>query len=279
VDVNNLALKNFVSTLVDAGLSANSIRLQVQVVKMVVTSAIDSNGEPIYPRKWNSSFIDMPEIKNQHTPSLSAEQITMILRLANRPFLVLYGLLAGAGLRIGEALGLEIKHVSDDCRTLTISQSVWRGKVQTPKTPNAYRQVDLHPALASMLKEHIGDRKSGFLFEGRAGHPIVSQASILKRSLHPILAKAAFQKCGFHAFRRFRNTYLRNYTSCPNGLRNYWLGWSGKDMSDHYDKVREDVAFRSEVADRIGLGFEILLASIPANCTVDTKNEAVEQFA
>jgi hypothetical protein len=34
VDVNNLALKSFVSTLVDAGLSANSIRLQVQVAKL-----------------------------------------------------------------------------------------------------------------------------------------------------------------------------------------------------------------------------------------------------
>jgi uncharacterized protein YqkB len=62
-DVNNLVLKGFVSKLVDACLSSNSIRLQVQTVKMVVASAIDANGEPMYPRKWNSNFIDLPEIR------------------------------------------------------------------------------------------------------------------------------------------------------------------------------------------------------------------------
>jgi hypothetical protein len=33
-------------------------------------------------------------------------------------------------------------------------------------------------------------------------------------------------------FRRFRNTYLRNYTECPEGLYKYWMGHAGKDMSD-----------------------------------------------
>ena len=51
-------------------------------------------------------------------------------------------------------------------------------------------------------------------------------------------------KAGNHAFRRFRNTFLRNYTDCPEGLYKYWLGHSGKDMSDLYDKIKEDVQFR-----------------------------------
>jgi hypothetical protein len=57
----------------------------------------------------------------------------------------------------------------------------------------------------------------------RKGKPL-GQSNILRRSLHPVLEKLGIQRCGFHAFRRFRNTYLRNYTSCPNGLRNFWLG-------------------------------------------------------
>jgi hypothetical protein len=28
-------------------------------------------------------------------------------------------------------------------------------------------------------------------------------------------------------------------------------------MSDHYDKIREDTAFRREVAERVGIGFEL----------------------
>ena len=41
------------------------------------------------------------------------------------------------------------------------------------------------------------------------------------------------------------------------------MGHAGDGMSDLYDKIRHDVAFRKEVAERIGLGFEL-----PAKNTV-----------
>jgi len=66
-------------------------------------------------------------------------------------------------------------------------------------------------------------------------------------------------KAGNHAFRRFRNTYLRNYTDCPEGLDKYWMGHAGKKMSDLYDKIKEDVAFRRKWAERCGFGFELPL--------------------
>ncbi len=45
---------------------------------------------------------------------------------------------------------LEIKHLSADCRTIKIEQSMWAGKLQTPKTKNAFREVDLSPDLANL---------------------------------------------------------------------------------------------------------------------------------
>ena len=47
-------------------------------------------------------------------------------------------------------------------------------------------------------------------------------------------------KAGNHAFRRFRNTYLRKYVGCPEGLYKFWMGHAGKDMSDLYDKIKQD---------------------------------------
>ena len=77
---------------------------------------------------------------------------------------------------------------------------------------------------------------------------------------------------------RFRNNYLRNYTSCPNGLRNFWLGWSGKDMSDHYDKIREDAAFRRGVAEHAVIGFELPKPSIVLSVgNVPCSGEEVER--
>lgn len=78
-------------------------------------------------------------------------------------FRLLYAILGGTGLRIGEAAGLEIQDVSPDAPTIRIRQSVWSGQKQTPKTHSALREVDLCPSLAAMLKVFIGERKSGLL--------------------------------------------------------------------------------------------------------------------
>jgi integrase len=69
--------------------------------------------------------------------------MSSIVRKAEGQDQVLYALLAGTGLRVGEAFGLEIRHLSADCRTITVEQLCWEGDIQTPKTRNAYRKVDL----------------------------------------------------------------------------------------------------------------------------------------
>jgi integrase len=156
--------------------------------------------------------------------------------------------------------------------TLSIKQKVHHGKVeQRLKTANGYRQVDLHPAIAELLKQFVDNRKAGFLFQTRKRKP-VSPTNIIRRHLHKALEELKYvnpytgtHKAGNHAFRRFRNTYLRNYTECPEGLYKYWMGHAGKDMSDRYDKIKEDVAFRRKWAERCGFGFELpsLVPNVP----------------
>ena len=41
------------------------------------------------------------------------------------------------------------------------------------------------------------------------------------------------------------------------GLLQFWMGHSGEGMSDLYDKIRSNVAFRKEMAEKAGLGFEL----------------------
>jgi len=132
--VDNLAVKELVSKMAAAGLAPKSIHNYVQVVKMVVASAVNDRGEEIYVRKWNHEFIDLPEIKNQRKPSVSSEEVGAIFAAAEGEFRMLYALLAGTGMRIGEALGLEIdKHIADNRTTIKVRQSVWNGKVQIPE--------------------------------------------------------------------------------------------------------------------------------------------------
>ncbi len=77
------------------------------------------------------------------------------------------------------------------------------------------------------------------------------------KELNDINPHTGTHKAGNHAFRRFRNTYLKNYTDCPKELYNYWLGHAGKDMSDLYDKIREEIRFRKMWAEKSGFDFEL----------------------
>lgn len=265
--VNNSTMKNVVSAMVKGGLSPKTIDNYTQVVKMVVASAVDKEGEEIYPRKWNPEFIDMPVIMKtkQNTPSFSTEIMSGLAGWKSDRERVLFALCGAAGLRIGEALGLEIdKHVSSDFLTLSIEQKARHGKVETRlKTASAFRKVDLHPKIAAMLKQFVGNRQSGFLFRTRTGKPL-GPSNILRRHLHPALKELGYvnpctgtSKAGNHAFRRFRNTHLRNRTECPEGLQKFWLGHADESMGDLYDKIKEDVAFRREWAERVGFGFTL----------------------
>src|ERR1700756_5123373 len=65
----------------------------------------------------------------------------------------------------------------------------------------------------------------------------------------------------------FRNTYLRNYTECPEGLYKFWMGHAGKDMSDVYDKIKEDVPFPENGAERPH-GYSLPRAAIGASSAV-----------
>ena len=256
-EVNNLALKELVEKMAAESLSAATIRDYSNIVKAVAASAIDENGEEKFPRKWNDGFIDAPLIEKQNQPTTTAEGMQHILENATGQYRVFYALLAGCGpMRAGEALGLEIKHISEDFHTLEIVQKAKRGIIQEHlKTENGERQVDLCTELADMLREFVGDRTDGLLFRTSTGKQLL-QANTLEDSLHPILRKIAHVKGGFNIFRRFRITLLQT-EGCPEVLRHFWSGHAQTHVSERYTKLLERRDYRLQWAERLGLGFEL----------------------
>jgi integrase len=257
--VGNLALKGLVERMVKAGLSPKTINTYSQVVKSVVASAVNEEGEQLYPRKWNHEFIDMPVVdkSKQNTPHFSSEVISGILASSQGHKQMFCALLAGTGLRAGEALGLEIdKHISEDFRTLRIRQKVRRAKLEHfLKTDAGRRDVDFCSALAVILRDFVGDRTSGYLFANKAGR-CLSQTNLLRRGLHAALRKLEQPKAGFHAFRRYRLTWLRK-NRLHADLERFWMGHENETVGDRYSKMKDDRAFRLEQAENVGLGFEL----------------------
>lgn len=268
-EVNNTAIKPLVAKLAAAGLKPPTIKDIIGVVKLVVASMVDQDGEPLYPRHWSSKLMDIPRVMamEQNTPTFSAEIMSGLAGWRNLKYRTLFILCGAAGLRVGEALGLEIdKHFSDDFSTFCIEQKARKSQIEKRlKTQSSWRQVDLDPRVAAILKEFAGERKSGLLFCTRTGKPI-GQPHVLKYHLHRALKELCYvnektgdHRAGMHAFRRFRETQLGKCEGLPRGLRIYWMGHGEQDMTDHYDKVKEDRAFRKYWAGRCGVGFDLLV--------------------
>jgi hypothetical protein len=87
------------SALPKAEFSPKTIWNYVQVVKMVVASAVGDDGEELYPRKWNHEFMDLPTVAGQRTPTFTSEQVQQIVLRADGQFAVLYALLAATASR------------------------------------------------------------------------------------------------------------------------------------------------------------------------------------
>ena len=82
-----------------------------------------------------------------------------------------YWLAAESGMRKGELCGLRVCDVDSFRKLIHVRQAVWRGKVQTPKTKNAIRDIPIPAAIVDALREHIGDRMDGFVFTTKNGTP------------------------------------------------------------------------------------------------------------
>ncbi len=273
-DVDNQAGKELVAKLYAANLAPKSIIEIVGVMKEVVASAIDGDGRQMFPREWNHEYMDMPILdeNKQHRPTLTSQRVSEVVRQAKDRYRVLYALLAGTGLRIGEALAIKLEPysedhttISPDSKTIHIRKSVWNGKEQPPKTKNAVRSVDLCEPLAAFLKEFIGDRTSGWLFQSDTGRPLL-QSNIIRDSLGKLNVN------GFHTFRRFRTSRLRK-ARVPWDLEKFWMGHANKDVTDKYAEQlkKEDVEYRQEWTAKVGLGFDLS----PDVGTIGTKSNVV----
>ena len=258
-EVGNSALRTLVDhmsaerTPSGEPLGPKTIVTYATTAKLVVASAVNAEGEPLYPRKWNDDFIGVPivEKEKQKRQKATGEEITDIVSRSKGRYRVLFAALAGSGMLAGEGLALKFEDFSSDCRVISITHAIWRGKDQAPKTPASVRDIDIAEPLAAMFREYIANIPAGsYLFATASGKPM-NQRNVL-RMLH------SKRKVGLHVFRRFRTSVLRK-TRVPEDLLQLWLGHASKSVTDDYAKqLQEDLPFRQEWAERAGLGFSMV---------------------
>lgn len=252
--VENGTLKALVARLAESGKSAATIAGVTNCVKGIVASANDQNGNQLYPRVWNSDFIDAPVISGQKAPIITVLEANRCISTTSGGYQALFALLAGTGLRIGEALALRgcptpgHSYYDADRAVLVVNKTLYNGKEQSTKTAAGVREVDLSPDLNAFLMAKCQSRNESFLFQSEKKGPM------RENSARKILEDLNVPP--FHSFRRFRITHLAKQNT-PRELIDFWAGHAGKDIHDRYVKIGSDIEARKTWADKAGLGFEL----------------------
>ncbi len=145
----------------DGGLSPISINLMLSILNMAFEYAFDREYVENNPC---ARVKRVPAIDRKHADAFTKEEQKRLEQtIEAEDDKRLFGILLCfyTGLRIGELLGLEWSDISDDCKILTISKTVYRGKnengewqlcIDDPKTASSYRLIP--------LPEHIVNRLS-----------------------------------------------------------------------------------------------------------------------
>jgi len=146
--------------------------------------------------------------------TFTLDQARSIITEAKGQYRVMFAIAAMTGLRAGEILALQTGDFDLERNLLTVRRSVWRGKVQTPKTINSLAVLPVPDALAGIVRDHISALKNQWLFLNSRGHLFIAE-NVVRQALAPILDKLRIPQCGFHAFRHLHTSLLLSSGAAP----------------------------------------------------------------
>jgi Phage integrase family/Phage integrase, N-terminal SAM-like domain len=89
-----------------------------------------------------------------------------------------YWLAVETGVRAGELCGLRVCDVDPFRKLVRVRQAVWRGKIQTPKTKNAIREIPIPVQIVDALRVQIGSREVGFVFTTKKWYAVERGPSV-----------------------------------------------------------------------------------------------------
>ena len=197
------------------------------------------------------SDVVLPKRRRVVRRFFSVEEVQRILASAPEPYQTFYWLAVETGMRAGELCGLRVSDVDLERGLVSVRQSVWRGKVQSPKSESAVRCFALSPRLlahvAGFLKRWKPNEK-GIVFATRNGTPWDANL-LVKRKLYPLLDSLGIARGVLHAFRHTNST-LMDHLGVPLRLRQERLGHSDSSLTlDVYTHVvsKDDARYAEQL--------------------------------
>ncbi len=242
-DVIPLQIENFVQSKLKSGLSSKTARNLLVLLQGIFSLALDDDlieKSPIRERH-------KPVVERVEKPVWSPKQVKQILENVPERYGVFFQVLALTGVRAGEILGLQWKHVDLTKEQMRIEQSLWRGQLIAPKTKGSIRTINLGAVLVSALKRHREaaecKKPNDFVFCKKDGFPF--DPDVLRKDvLYPTLDRLGISRpsgaSGFHAFRHSVGSLINAQTGNLKLAQNL-LGHSTINMTaDVYTHVSRE---------------------------------------
>ena len=248
-------------------LAAGTVRNVYDVTARVFSAAVEDRVIASSPCRR----ILLPRVEDQEVEPATVEQVTALAGAVTARYRALVVLLAGSGLRIGEALGLKVTDVDFLRRTVRVErQRLQDGTVGPAKTAKSVRTVPLAQVVVDELAGHLaaGYGAGEALFTTAVGQPLTYR---VWRKVWSEAQTKAKQDVGTHDLRHFTASALiaggasvkqvqtvLGHSSAMITLRTYAHLWPGDD-----DRTRSVMDATLSVL-RTGCGLDDLPSGVSA---------------
>lgn len=159
-------------------------------------------------------LVHRPDFQRQEKATLTVSQIRdVLLRMPGDERLYCL-LLAVTGMRMGEGLALRWLNFNASERELTITHTLYKGKIRPPKTMTSKGRLRLHPAVVRLLSEHKQQSdfqdEDDYIFSRPSGEPLCKDS--VRLHLRKAMDQSGIKRepflHGFHIFRHSAGTLL-----------------------------------------------------------------------
>src|SRR4029077_6699911 len=159
--VDERRVQEFVAELNRTELAPKSIRNVVGVLKLILGNS-----------RWRDWNLVLPEIAQKEQRYFTEDEMRKIINSVTGQWRALFATMAGTGLRCGEVFGLHVEDLDLSSCLIFVRRSVWHGQEVTVKTKSGNKTVNIEPALANILREHLNGRTTGRVFQTTNGTPL-----------------------------------------------------------------------------------------------------------
>ena len=214
-EVVPLQIEEFLRSKASKGLSAKTIRNMLVLLKGIFALAEDNDLIQRTPVRKRHE----PNVMRTEKPSWTPQQVRSIIDNVPALYRPLFVCAALTGLRLGELLGLQWKHIEFSSAKLRIEQSLWNGQLVSPKTKNSVRTIPFGEVLRQTFVLHrqnsLHTRPEDFVFcrsDGSALQPDMLRREVLYPTLDRLQIPRSLRSAGFHTFRHSAGSFVNAET-------------------------------------------------------------------